>query len=158
MRRRDTRSSRAVALRRRRSDRFRRGIRVRCIRGRTKRSSSTSVLRRCLGDASAGGCRGRQGDLRHRESGLPTTAEGDAEGDVDRIVWLRAYLAQLQRATDEGVPVRGYFHWSLMDNFEWIFGYQPKFGLFWVETNTLKRTPKLSAHWFREMARRNAVA
>src|SRR5688572_18247740 len=47
------------------------------------------------------------------ESGLPTTAEGDAEGfDTDRIVWLRAYMTQLQRATAEGVPVRGWFHWS----------------------------------------------
>ena len=53
------------------------------------------------------------------ECGLPTTAEGDAEGfDTDRIVWLQAYLAQLQRATAEGVPVRGWFHWSTMDNVE----------------------------------------
>ena len=54
------------------------------------------------------------------ENGVPTTAEGDAEGyDTDRIVWLRAYLSELQRATAEGVPVRGYFHWSTMDNLEW---------------------------------------
>jgi beta-glucosidase len=91
------------------------------------------------------------------ESGLPTTAEGDAEGDIDRIVWLRAYLTQLQRATAEGVPVRGYFHWSLMDNLEWVFGYEPKFGLCRTDMQTLERTPKLSAQWFREMARRNAV-
>jgi beta-glucosidase len=44
-----------------------------------------------------------------------------------------------------------------MDNLEWIFGYQPKFGLFRTDMKTLQRTPKLSAHWFREMARRNAV-
>jgi beta-glucosidase len=93
------------------------------------------------------------------ESGLPTTAEGDAEGfDTDRIVWLRAYLAQLQRATAEGVPVRGWFHWSTMDNVEWFMGVQPKFGLFRTDMKTLQRTPKLSAAWFRETARRNAVA
>lgn len=92
------------------------------------------------------------------ESGVPTTDAGDAEGDVDRIIWLRAYLAQLQRATAEGVPVRGWFHWSTMDNLEWILGCQPKFGLFRVDMQTLKRTSKLSAAWFRVTARRNAVA
>ena len=57
------------------------------------------------------------------ECDLPTTAEGDAEGfDTDRIVWLRAYLAQLQRATADGVLVRGSFHWSTMDNVEWFMG------------------------------------
>ena len=92
------------------------------------------------------------------ENGVPTTAEGDAEGfDTDRIVWLRAYLTQLQRATAEGVPVRGYFHWSLMDNLEWSAGMQPKFGLYRVDLATQMRTPKLSAHWFREMVSRNAV-
>jgi len=92
------------------------------------------------------------------ESGMPTTGEGDAEGfDTDRIVWLRAYLTQLQRATAEGVPVRGWFHWSTMDNVEWFLGMQPKFGLYRVDTETLKRTPKFSTRWFREMATRNAV-
>ena len=90
---------------------------------------------------------------------VPTTAEGDAEGfDIDRIVWLRACLTELQRATAEGVPVRGWFHWSLMDNVEWILGFEPKFGLFRTDMTTLERTPKLSARWFREMARCNAVA
>ena len=92
------------------------------------------------------------------ESGMPTTDEGDAGGDVDRIVWLRTLLTQLQRATAEGVPVRGWFHWSTMDNLEWIFGFEPKFGLIRVDTKTLQRTPKLSAAWFRETARRNAVS
>jgi beta-glucosidase len=49
-------------------------------------------------------------------------------------------------------------HWSTMDNLEWIFGHEPKFGLFRVEAKTLKQTPKMSASWFRETARRNAVA
>ena len=64
--------------------------------------------------------------------------------DTDRIMYLRAYLSQLQRATSEGVPVRGYFLWSLMDNFEWTDGFGNRFGLVYVDFATQKRTPKLS--------------
>src|SRR5262245_14935063 len=78
--------------------------------------------------------------------------------DTDRIVFLRSYLTQLQRATAEGVPVKGYFQWSTMDNFEWINGFGDRFGLVHVDFSTQKRTPKLSAAWFREAAKRNAVA
>jgi beta-glucosidase len=77
--------------------------------------------------------------------------------DSDRLMFLRAYLSQLQRATSEGVPVDGYFLWSAQDNFEWLDGYGNRFGLVYVDFNTQKRTPKLSAQWFREAARRNAV-
>src|SRR5262245_34422366 len=78
--------------------------------------------------------------------------------DTDRVMFLRAYLTQLQRATADGVPVHGYFLWSAQDNFEWIYGYGNRFGLIYVDFKTQKRTPKLSAEWFREVARRNAVA
>src|SRR5690606_18560987 len=78
--------------------------------------------------------------------------------DTDRIMFLRAFLTQLQRATADGVPVRGYFQWSSMDNFEWIEGFGNRFGLIHVNFETQKRTPKASAHWFREAAMRNAVA
>jgi beta-glucosidase len=78
--------------------------------------------------------------------------------DTDRIMFLRTYLTQLQRATADGVPVKGYFHWSTMDNFEWLEGFGNRFGLVYVDFNTQKRTPKLSASFFRETARRNAVA
>src|SRR5206468_6656660 len=54
--------------------------------------------------------------------------------DVDRIMYLRNYLAQLQRATSEGVPVLGYFLWTLMDNFEWSDGYEQRFGLYHVRS------------------------
>jgi beta-glucosidase len=84
------------------------------------------------------------------------TADGKVY-DTDRIVFLRSYLTQLQRATADGVPVKGYFHWSLMDNFEWINGFGDRFGMVHLDFKTQKRTPKLSAHWFREVARRNAV-
>jgi beta-glucosidase len=102
------------------------------------------------------------------ENGGPFTHEADAEGtepdidgvenDTDRIVWTRAYLYQLQRATAEGVPVRGYFHWSLMDNFEWSGGLRPRFGLYRVNYETQERTPKLSAEFFRACAAANAIA
>ena len=59
--------------------------------------------------------------------------------DLDRIMYLRNYLAQLQRATAEGVPVKGYFLWSLMDNFEWIFGFEKRFGVYHVDFETQAR-------------------
>src|SRR5579883_681580 len=71
--------------------------------------------------------------------------------DTDRVMYMRNYLTQLQRATSEGVPVRGYFHWSLMDNFEWCDGLGTRFGLVYVDFQTQKRTPKLSASYFREV-------
>ena len=76
--------------------------------------------------------------------------------DLDRIMYLRNYLAQLQRATAEGVPVRGYFLWSLMDNFEWIYGLEKRFGLYHVDFKTQRRTPKLSASFYRDVVARNA--
>src|SRR5262245_23607949 len=77
--------------------------------------------------------------------------------DSDRVMFLRAYLTQLQRATADGVPVHGYFLWSAQDNFEWAAGYGDRFGIVYVDFKTQKRTPKLSAQWFRDAARRNAV-
>lgn len=77
--------------------------------------------------------------------------------DLDRIMYLRNYLTQLQRAIAEGVPVRGYFLWSLMDNFEWIYGFDKRFGLYRVDFDTLVRTPKLSASFYRNVVARNAV-
>ena len=84
-------------------------------------------------------------------------ADGKAY-DTDRVMYLRNYLTQLQRATAEGVPVRGYFAWSLMDNFEWADGYTNRFGLHHVDYKTQKRTPKLSADFYREVIAKNAVA
>ena len=77
--------------------------------------------------------------------------------DTDRIMYLRNYLTQLNRATSEGVPVRGYFLWSLMDNFEWSDGYEKRFGLYHVDFQTQRRTPKLSASFYREVIQQNAV-
>jgi len=77
--------------------------------------------------------------------------------DTDRIMFLRACLTELQHATADGVPVMGYFQWSVMDNFEWTAGFGNRFGLVYVDFKTQKRTPKLSAEWFHEAATHNAV-
>ncbi len=95
------------------------------------------------------------------ENGTSAADQPDDRGmvyDVDRIMYLRNYLTQLQRATLEGVPVRGYFVWSLLDNFEWTSAYATRFGLHYVDYRTLKRTPKLSADFYREVIARNALA
>ena len=77
--------------------------------------------------------------------------------DLDRVMYLRNYLSQLQRATAEGVPVKGYFLWSLMDNFEWVFGYRQRFGIYHVDFDTQVRTPKLSASFYRHVIAKNAL-
>ena len=77
--------------------------------------------------------------------------------DTDRTMFLRNYLAQLQRALSEGVPVKGYFLWSLLDNFEWADGYEKRFGITYVDFETQKRTPKLSAKFYKEVIRQNRV-
>jgi beta-glucosidase len=94
------------------------------------------------------------------ENGTSAADQRASDGnvyDVDRVMYLRAYLTQLQRATSEGVPVRGYFLWSLMDNFEWSDGYEKRFGLYRVDFDTRRRTPKLSASFYREVIKRNAM-
>lgn len=77
--------------------------------------------------------------------------------DTDRVMFLRNYLTQLHRAASENYPVRGYFLWSLLDNFEWADGYGKRFGIYHVDFSTQKRTPKRSALWYREVIARNAV-
>jgi beta-glucosidase len=69
---------------------------------------------------------------------------------------LRACLGQLQRDL-QGVPVDGYFHWSAQDNLEWVDGDGIRFGLVYEDFETLERKPKLSADWFKQAARQNAV-
>ena len=94
------------------------------------------------------------------ENGTSSEDKIHADGqvyDLDRIMYLRNYLRQLQRATSEGVPVRGYFLWSLMDNFEWIYGFDKRFGLYQVDFETQRRTPKLSAAFYRDVVARNAI-
>ena len=70
--------------------------------------------------------------------------------DERRIDYFRSYLKQILKAKQEGVPVAGYFAWSLLDNFEWSEGYRPRFGLIHVNFGNQKRTLKDSALWFKE--------
>jgi beta-glucosidase len=94
------------------------------------------------------------------ENGCGTADVAAADGviyDTDRVMFLRSYLAMLQRAVADNVPVRGYFLWSLFDNFEWADGFETRFGLIHVDFATQKRTPKLSAAYYTEVIRRNAL-
>ncbi|TXR91689.1 glycosyl hydrolase family protein, partial [Streptomyces sp. col6] len=74
-------------------------------------------------------------------------AEGSVR-DADRVEYLRTHLTALRAAMDAGVDVRGYYVWSLLDNFEWALGYAKRFGVIRVDYNTLERTPKDSYRWY----------
>lgn len=90
-------------------------------------------------------------------AGEDTVADDGGVHDSARILYLRSYLHNVRRAIAEGYPVRGYFVWSLMDNFEWSEGYRPRFGLIHVDYQTQKRTPKASFLWYREAVRNNRI-
>jgi beta-glucosidase len=77
--------------------------------------------------------------------------------DTDRVMYLNAYLTQLQRAVNEGVPVHGYFLWSLLDNYEWSDGYGKRFGITYVDFATQKRTPKLSSKFYANVIAKNGL-
>lgn len=88
------------------------------------------------------------------ENGLPLSEEGPsvARRDLQRVCYIKQYLAQLARAMREGVDVRGYFYWSLLDNFEWAQGTAPRFGLLHVDFNTQRRTAKGSAAFYAQLS------
>jgi len=75
--------------------------------------------------------------------------------DPNRIDFLTRYLAYVARACEEGIPVEGYFQWSIMDNFEWAEGYKDRFGLIYVDYATGKRIPKDSYNWYRKTIQNN---
>ncbi len=77
--------------------------------------------------------------------------------DRNRPEFIREHLRAVQRAANEGVPVRGYFHWSLMDNFEWQGGFDPRFGLYHVDFESQKRTLRPSGEYYAEICRRSAI-
>jgi beta-glucosidase len=85
------------------------------------------------------------------ESGIAT------DNDTERITYLAEVLRGVRRALDDGVDIRGYFVWSLLDNFEWEHGFRPKFGLHSVDRMTFARHPKASASWFGAVARENSL-
>ncbi|WP_405944577.1 GH1 family beta-glucosidase [Streptomyces sp. NBC_00932] len=77
--------------------------------------------------------------------------------DPERIDYLRGHLDAVRRAVADGVDVRGYFLWSLMDNFEWGYGYSKRFGAVYVDYASQRRIPKASAHWYADVIRRHAL-
>lgn len=94
------------------------------------------------------------------ENGCSSDDKPKADGridDIDRLMYLRNHLTHLHRAVGEGYPVKGYFLWSLLDNFEWADGYSKRFGIHYVDYKTLKRTPKLSAEWYKNTIAQNTI-
>lgn len=75
--------------------------------------------------------------------------------DYPRIDFMMKYLGQLKKAVQDEIDIRGYFHWSLLDNFEWSQGYNEKFGLIFVDFQTQRRIIKDSGYWYRELIRKN---
>ncbi|HSK32670.1 MAG TPA: family 1 glycosylhydrolase, partial [Propionicimonas sp.] len=93
------------------------------------------------------------------ENGAAFDDTADADGfvdDQDRVDYLRTHLGAVHEAIAAGADVRGYLAWSLMDNFEWSYGYDKRFGLVRVDEQ-LRRIPKASALWYREVARTGHV-
>jgi len=94
------------------------------------------------------------------ENGAAYDDQLGAGGQVDdprRVAYLRDHFVQAARALADGVPLRGYFVWSLMDNFEWTFGFSKRFGLVHTDYATQQRTPKTSARWYSRVIAENAV-
>ena len=94
------------------------------------------------------------------ENGASYPTSPDEAGrirDVERQAYLHTHLLAVCDAIEQGANVEGYFAWSLMDNFEWAFGYAQRFGLVWVDYDTLERTPKDSALWYRDVAKARLI-
>ncbi|CAN7013842.1 unnamed protein product [Brassica rapa subsp. trilocularis] len=83
------------------------------------------------------------------ENGFGENNTGVLLNDYRRVKFMSNYLDALKRAMRKGADVRGYFTWSLLDNFEWISGYTIRFGMYHVDFDTLERTPRLSASWYK---------
>ena len=75
--------------------------------------------------------------------------------DPNRRDFLDLYLSELQRVSDDGVDIRGYFLWSFLDNFEWDKGYTERFGIVYVDYETKERIPKDSAYWYKNVIETN---
>ncbi|MFF5855297.1 GH1 family beta-glucosidase [Streptomyces sp. NPDC012751] len=123
---------------------------VRRIEGRPVTDFGWPVVPEGLTELLAG-FRARYGD---RLPPVVITENGcsyDGVDDQERIGYLDAHIRALHRAIEAGADVRGYFVWTLMDNFEWAEGYARRFGLVHVDHGTQERTPKASYHWYREL-------
>ena len=99
-------------------------------------------------------------ELMVTENGVPVPDGLDFDSrvrDERRIRFLQNHIAQVHRAIEDGIPVKGYFHWSLMDNFEWNLGYAQRFGLVYVDWKTQKRIVKDSGRWFAKVIQSNGL-
>lgn len=99
-------------------------------------------------------------DIYITENGIALPDQPNSRGrinDQKRIDYLRSHLLALHRAVDEGCPVSGYFVWSLMDNFEWGFGFSKRFGLVYVDYTTLQRIKKASFYWYQKVVKSRRV-
>jgi len=94
------------------------------------------------------------------ENGIPVADAPDLDGrvrDPRRIRYLRDHILEAHRALEEGVPLDGYFVWSLLDNFEWAYGYRMRFGLVYVDFDTQARTIKDSGRWYARVIEANGL-
>ena len=99
-------------------------------------------------------------DLYVTENGVAYGDGPDSEGrirDLRRIDYLRTHLKAVSKAIDQGAPVKGYYQWSLMDNFEWALGYEKRFGIIYVDFDTQERIIKDSGYWYRDQIRNNGA-
>lgn len=92
----------------------------------------------------------------YSEPNTPETLQ-DALQDFKRIEFHKMYLSSLAQSIRDGADVRGYFVWTLMDDFEWIIGYRTRFGLYYIDRETLDRVPKLSAKWYQDFLKNNSL-
>ena len=79
------------------------------------------------------------------------------KGDQHRSWYIKEILLAVHRAIEEGLEVKGYFHWSLIDNFEWAYGFSPRFGLYEINYQTFARIPRSSALFYEDICRNNRV-
>ena len=108
-----------------------------------------------------------EADRRYKLKSLYVTESGAAfddvvvageVDDVERLAYLKEHIAATLAARDEGVPVRGYFVWSLFDNFEWARGYAMRFGIVHIDFATQERLVKSSGRWYSDLARTGAIS
>ncbi|MDI3531578.1 MAG: beta-glucosidase [Candidatus Atribacteria bacterium] len=94
------------------------------------------------------------------ENGVSFADQPNQEGKIDdeeRVLFLKEHLQELHRAIREGYPVKGYFLWSLLDNFEWAQGYTQRFGIIYTDYQTLRRIPKKSFYWYQQVVKEKAL-
>ena len=121
--------------------------------GSSSRTACTTRSGRCTGRRPTYRCTSPRTAARRDDY---VTPEGDVN-DLDRVDYLHGHLDAAWRAIQDGVNLSGYFHWSLMDNFEWARGYQRRFGLYFVDFGTQRRLPKRSAVAYSRVARTNSL-